>query len=96
MRFGGKSLHLKRRPFMPDHGKPRILFQINNSCQSLFCTQPKKSATRESRAKSTPKEEGGGDKLWTAKQQILKLNELSGRREQRSSFFCASRHLFFL
>jgi hypothetical protein len=36
MRFGGESLHLKRRPFMPDHGKPRILLEDNNVCQSLF------------------------------------------------------------
>jgi hypothetical protein len=57
----------------------------------------KKSAARWSRAKSTPKEEGGGDKgeglMWpeakSLRWEIMDLPRL------RSSIFCALRHIFF-
>ena len=46
---------------MPDNGKPGILLHGTDQCQS-FVLAAKKNATRTSRVKSTPKEEGGGDK----------------------------------
>lgn len=46
---------------MPDNGKPGILLHGTGPCQ-LFVCAIKKNATQTSRVKSTPKEEGGGDK----------------------------------
>jgi hypothetical protein len=58
----------------------------------------KKSAARWSRAKSTPKEEGGGDngkstELLNSK--ALKLNEFYPPPKQRSSNNCALHHILF-
>jgi len=55
----------------------------------------KKNATRWSRAKSTPKEEGGGDKrrvLELSNIKALKLNPLWASQKQKSRTFCATHH----
>jgi hypothetical protein len=44
-----------------DYGKPRILCEVNERCQTPIAQQAKKTRLTWSRAKSTPKEEGGGD-----------------------------------
>ena len=48
-----------------DWRKPRIVFEHHRPCQTKSGKQriaDKKNATQSSRVKSTPKEEGGGDK----------------------------------
>ena len=48
-----------------DWRKPRIVFESHGLCQTKSGKQrlaDKKNATQSSRVKSTPKEEGGGDK----------------------------------
>ena len=48
-----------------DWRKPRIVFESHGLCQTKSGKKripDKKNATQSSRVKSTPKEEGGGDK----------------------------------
>jgi hypothetical protein len=59
--------------------KARILFEPHLHCQtflSILADQDKKNATRKSRVKSTPKEEGGGDKAEPGNHKIIRVRSV--------------------